>query len=216
LFLKFLFLILVPLIFFFSFCLIEEKHLRGLLLCQLFFLILITGISYCILGHKVFFFMVKAQIVGSILYAMIAIPLVLSGLQVSPFLGLEVPLSRWLYVISHPFRMMAVFFSGLVMVEILSPSQFLRFGTIGLAVAFLTRIIEYSIEEIFDTVDVLRMQGDWPEVSRGFHKVHNIWFMIKKSPMLVSVIFRNIICWFLPWGWLSFNVIKDELKGERK
>lgn len=212
---KVAFLLGVSFTFFISFCFVTEDRLIMFLSGDAIILVLLACLSYYLLGHRVLALTLKTWALGLIPYALIAIPVLLSGLSVSPFASLESLCCRCLYVGSYPFRVLGVFLGGLIFVEILQPSQFLRLGTIGLVLAFLARIIEITIEDIFQTVDVLRMQGDWPESRGGHSAVHRLSFAVRSSPMLVSVVFRNMIRWFLPWGLISLKRISKDLKEMR-
>jgi hypothetical protein len=210
---KVAFLLAVSFVFFILFSFVTDERLITFLSVDAVALALLMGLSYYLLGHRVFALTLKTWALGWTLYVPVAVAVLLSGLTVSLFVSFESPLHRWLYAFSYLLRALGVILGGLVFVEILQPSQFLRFGVVGLGLAFLARIIEVAIEEIFQIVDVLKMQGDWPEAPGRYRgKLRTLWFTIRSSPMLISIVFRNMIWWFLPWGLISLKRISKDLK----
>jgi len=214
LFAKLSFMIFLAILFFPLFFFINETQLVGYSCFLLSLFIIMTILARLIIGQKSFWATIKLWTIGSIIYLFFAIPYTLAGLTLCPSLVLCEDVSRWLFVLGLPLRLLAIFFVGLTFIEITSPVEFLRFGIPGLYLAFLFRIIGYTKRALWETIDALRMQGKWPEEGKAIIRFREAWLKIKHAPMLASVTFRNIICWFLPWAWLSFNIMHKNLKGD--
>jgi hypothetical protein len=215
LFVKFLFLFVTAIGFFFFVFFVTEKALPIYFAFLLCFVIAMGFLARFTLGRETFLFTVKLWGIGSVIYLCIAIPYTLSGGTLSPYMELHNSLNRWLYSLLLPVRLLGVFFTGLTFFEITSPTEFLNFGTLGLWITFLFRSIEYAKQTFRETMDALRMQGEWPEEGKGFIRFREGWLTIRRGSTLAIVTFRNIILWF-PWAWLNFNRMQRNLKGGKK
>lgn len=215
LFAKFSFLILVA-IFFFGLILFIDKSQLVSYSCLISFLLIVMGvITRLVIGHHLFWLTIKLWVIGCIIYLLLMIPYaLLTNFPISPFIVLDDKASRLLYILGYPVRILGIYFAGLIFIGITSPTEFLKFGTSGLYLAFLLRTIEYTKEVLWQNIDALRMQGKWPEESKGIIRFREACSKIKHSPTLVIITFRNIICWALPWAWLSFSRIQKNLKGD--
>lgn len=214
LFTKFLFLVLGGILFFGLILFIKKDHLLGYSCIIMFLLVLMGVITRLVVGRRLFRFTMGMWVVGYIAYLVFMIPYTLTDFPISPFMVLDDSFSRWLYVLGYPFRILGTFFTGSIFIGISSPVEFLRFGAAGLYIAFLFRTVEYTKEILWENIDALHMQGKWPEESRGILRFREAWLKIKYSPILIGITFRNIVCWALPWAWLSFTRIQRSLKGE--
>ncbi len=214
LFAKFSFLILVAILFFGLILFIDKSQLVSYSYVISFLLIVIGIITRLVIGQRLFWVTINLWVIGYIAYLVFMIPYALTDFSISPFIVLDDNVTRWVYILGFPFRVLGIFFAGLVFIEITSPIEFLKFGTVGLYLAFLFRTVEYTKQVIWENIDALRMQGKWPEQSKGIIRFREARLKIKHAPILIIVTFRNIICWSLPWAWLSFSRIQKNLKGD--
>jgi hypothetical protein len=147
---------------------------------------------------------------GSILYLVIALILILRGVQPLPYLHME-PLQMALYYMSYPFRVLGIFFIGLTFSQITSPAEFLRWGETGLKIALVYRAFEYSINSFEENRRALLIEGTWPEFLKGNRNYKMVFSIIRSAPVLVATTFRNIILWY-PWAWICYNSLKLDIK----
>jgi len=153
-------------------------------------------------------------LVGSGVYMLIALPLIARGVQPLPYLVLD-PLDRVLYYVSYPFRVLGIFFTGLIFVQVTSPVEFLRWGRAGLKIALALRAFEYAVSAFEDTRRALVIQGEWPDIHGRGHGLSLAARTISAAPRLVATTFRNIIIWF-PWAWICYNSLEKNIFERRK
>lgn len=152
--------------------------------------------------------------VGTIVYFGIVFLFILKEKQPLPYVKLEKP-ELIFYYFSYPLRLLGVFFTGLIFMQIVSPVDFSKWGRLGLYIALVFRSFEFSLERLEMTRVALIMEGLWPDPYERKSVLKNIWIFFKGAVILVSTAFRNIILWF-PWAWIVFNSIKKELGGNIK
>lgn len=215
LFAKILFLLITTIVFFFFVFFITESKLTTYFIFLLVIIILMGFVCYIVTGQRTFWFTVKLWAIGSVIYLAVAIPYTYSGASLSPYMKLDNNVNRYLYSFFLPLRLLGIYFVGLTFLEVTSPTEFLKFGTVGFWIAFLFRIIEYAKQSFREAIIALRIQGEWPEESKGLIRFREAWLTIRRGPTLVIVTFRNIILWF-PQAWLCFNRMQNNLKGGQK
>lgn len=147
---------------------------------------------------------------GSIIYLIIALFLILRGVQPLPYIQFET-LPLIIYYLSYPLRVLGIFFIGLIFANITSPAEFLSWGEKGLKIALVYRAFEYSVQTFSETKIALLIQGEWPDFSgtkrQGFREM---LMVVRSAPVLIATAFRNIILWF-PWAWICYNNLKKEI-----
>lgn len=147
---------------------------------------------------------------GSIIYLIIALFLIIRGIQPLPYIQFET-LPLIVYYLSYPLRVLGIFFIGLIFANITSPAEFLSWGEKGLKIALVYRAFEYSVQTLSETKIALLIQGEWPDFSgakrQGFREM---LMVVRSAPVLIATAFRNIILWF-PWAWICYNNLKKEI-----
>jgi hypothetical protein len=147
---------------------------------------------------------------GSIVYLIIALFMILRGVQPLPYIQFET-LPLIIYYLSYPLRVLGIFFIGLIFANITSPAEFLSWGEAGLKIALAYRAFEYSVQTFSETKTALLIQGEWPDFGgvkrQSFREVLTV---IRSAPVLIATAFRNIILWF-PWAWICYNSLKKEI-----
>src|SRR3989304_7244862 len=214
LYMKVAFLLLTTIIFFFFVFFISESKLAMYFIFLLIIILLIRCVCYIVTGKRTFWFTIKLWIIGSVIYLAVVIPYTLSGGLLSPYMKLDDNFNRYLYSFFLPLRLLGIYFIGLTFLEITSPTEFLKFGTVGQWIAFLFRIIEYARQTFRESIISFRMQGEWPEEGKGIIRFREAWLTIRQGPKLAIVTFRNIIIWF-PKAWLYFNKLQNNMRNLR-
>jgi len=189
---------------------------HGIAVYSLFFIFLLCfGFLFrMVSGKKTFKITLWLWGSGSLIYMIIAIFLILKGIQPLPYIKFE-PLHLILYYISYPLRVLGIFFVGILFAEITSPVEFLRWGETGLKIALAYRAFEYSVNAFEVNRVALTIQGEWPDISGSRVKFKELLLFLKYAPVLVSTTFRNIILWF-PWAWICYNNMKKDIKKDKK
>ena len=212
LFIKILFLLITAIVFFFFVFFITESKLAMYFIFLLVIIGLMGFVCYMVTEQRTFWFTIKLWVIGSIIYLAVVIPYTFSGASLSPYMKLDDNVNRYLYAFFLPLRLLGTFFVGLTFLEVTSPTEFLKFGTVGQWIAFLFRIIEYAKQSFRESIIALRMQGEWPEEGKGFIRFREAWLTIRQGPTLAIVTFRNIILWF-PKAWLYFNRLQNNMRN---
>lgn len=205
---KFLILISGGGIFFFLFpFLLKYRYFSyGIFIISLFVAGLFFTFLYGKRGLKVIFSLWGG---GTIIYFVIVTLFILKGRQPLPYIELRKP-ELIFYYLSYPLRLLGVFFTGLIFMQIVSPTDFTGWGKLGLTIALIFRSFEFSIERLEMTRVALIMEGLWPDPYEKKSFLKSIKLFFKGSTILVATAFRNIILWF-PWAWIVFNSIKREM-----
>jgi hypothetical protein len=151
---------------------------------------------------------------GSIIYMVIAAVLIMRDVQPIPYMHLD-HIHLIFYYLSYPLRVLGIFFTGLIFTGVASPTEFLRWGELGMRIALLYRAFEFSVLSIKDIRRALILQGEWPERIGGFRAGQNIGMFVRGAPVLVATIFRNIILWF-PWAWICYTNLREEINRSQK
>jgi hypothetical protein len=211
LYIKASFLLITTIMFFFFVFFVSENKLTIYFAFLLAVIILMGCICYVITGKRTFWFTMKLWAIGTVIYLLIVIPYTFSGGSLSPYIKLHNNFNRYLYSFFLPLRLLGIYFIGLTFLEITSPTEFLKFGTVGQWITFLFRIIEFARQTFRESIISLRMQGEWPDEGRGIVRFREAWLTIKKGPTLAIVTFRNIIIWF-PKAWLYFNKLQNNMR----
>jgi len=175
-----------------------------------------TGAAFRLMcGKKSFRVTLSLWLGGSVIYLLVALPLILRGVQPLTYLSLN-PLNLVLYYLSYPLRLLGVFFIGLIFMRVISPVEFLRWGRAGLQIALAFRAFEYSVNALEETRLALLIQGEWPDFAGGRLSLSLAGKAVKASPILVATTFRNIILWF-PWAWICYNALVKKIseRGEK-
>ena len=189
------------------------KH--GLKVYILFFtLLVLAGVTFRIVaGKKAFKVIMWLWAGGSIIYLIVAAFLIVKGVQ--PLLYLKMDrFDMILYYVSYPLRVLGIFFTGLIFSSITSPVEFLRWGDFGLKIALVYRSFEYSANSFETNMKALIVQGEWPDFSRDAKNFRRTFLVVKSTPMLVAITFRNIILWF-PWAWICYNTLRKNVDKRR-
>jgi hypothetical protein len=180
-----------------------------------FSLLILFGVLFRIVtDKKTFKVTMLLWATGSIIYMIVAIILILRGVQPLPYMQMGY-LQLILYYVSYPLRVLGIFFTGLIFAGITSPAEFLRWGDMGLRIALMYRAFEYSVNSLEEIRKALIMQGEWPETYGNDTYGRKIRMLVKGAPILVSTIFRNIILWF-PWAWICYTNLRKEVLGKEK
>jgi hypothetical protein len=182
----------------------------------LFFLLLSFGVLFrMVTGRQTFRITMLLWAGGSLIYLLIAAVLILRNVQPLPYMVMS-RAQLVLYYLSYPLRVLGIFFTGLVFAGITSPADFLHWGEVGLRIALIYRAFEYSVISLGEVRRALVLQGEWPERRGGQRTGRKIGLFLRGAPVLVAMIFRNIILWF-PWAWMCYAKLKRELsKGGKK
>lgn len=214
--LKVFILSLASILNFYACSFIPEKNLSNYLTVMTIALIPLLVLSFFVLESKALIVTIKLWIVGCVFTLVVATILIYMEKPLSPYLSIEDKMSNWLYAFTYPMRILAIFLCGLMFLEITSPIEFMQLGSVGLLIAFLLRIIGYAKNNIYETIEYLKMCGLWPEENKKLFNINEVKAKVKICPILVSIVFRNIVCWSLPWAWISFNRFRKEIYGEQE
>ncbi|MEW5818459.1 MAG: hypothetical protein AB1798_24100 [Spirochaetota bacterium] len=189
---------------------------KGFFVYILFFVVLIIiGALFRIVGgRKNFKVTIWLWISGLFIYLIIALILILKNIQPLPYMEMK-GFTLSLYYLSYPFRVLGIFFTGLIFANITSPVEFLKFGGFGFKIALAYRAFEFSVSSFEENRQALIIQGQWPDFTKEQKNVTIIFGIIKSSPLLIATTFRNIILWF-PWAWICYNTIKKDITRRRK
>lgn len=178
-------------------------------------LLICVGILFRIVtGKRTFRITMLLWAGGSIIYMVIAAVLIVRDVQPIPYMHLD-RIHLILYYLSYPLRVLGIFFTGLIFAGVTSPAEFLRWGELGMRIALLYRAFEFSVLSIEDIRKALILQGEWPEAAGGYRVGQNIGMFVRGAPVLVAIIFRNIILWF-PWAWICYTNLRGEINGSQK
>jgi hypothetical protein len=179
-----------------------------------FVLLILSGITFRIVsGKKAFKVIMLLWAGGSVIYMVIAVFLILKGIQPLPYLEMS-RLDMTLYYASYPLRVLGIFFTGLIFSSITSPVEFLGWGDFGLKIALVYRSFEYSANSFETNLKALIIQGEWPDFSKEAKNFRRSFLVLKYAPSLVATTFRNLILWF-PWAWICYNTLKGEIEKRR-
>jgi hypothetical protein len=150
---------------------------------------------------------------GSAVYLVIAAVLILRGVQPLPYRTMDMP-QLLLYYLSYPLRVLGIFFVGLIFTAVTSPTEFLRWGEVGLKIALAYRAFEYAVQSLDQTRQALLIQGEWPDPADrgGFGKLART---IRSVPLLITTMFRNIILWY-PWAYICYTNLSSTILERKK
>jgi hypothetical protein len=177
----------------------------------LFILLLCFGVLFrIVIGRRTFRITMLLWAGGCVIYLCIAGVLILRSVQPLPYLEMG-RAQLVLYYLSYPFRVLGIFFTGLIFAGITSPADFLHWGEVGLRIALMYRAFEYAVISLGDVRRALVLQGEWPEPRRVQGAGRRIGLFFRGAPVMVTMIFRNIILWF-PWAWICYAKLKRELE----
>lgn len=207
--LKILFLLLLTFVFYFSTLFIKEANIIIYFIILSFVVLIIYAFASCVLEKETINMTVQLWALGSFIYILIAVPYTLRGYMLTPYIKLSGMLYRLIYTILLPERLLGTFLGGLIILEITSSIEFLRWARIGFRITFLFRAMEYAKQEIFETIDTFRTLGEWPESRKRIISIKEAIKIIKNGTKLAIVVFRNIIIW-LPKAWLNFIRIQQK------
>ncbi|HCU05170.1 MAG TPA: hypothetical protein DIC51_02490 [Coxiellaceae bacterium] len=173
-----------------------------------------AGLSYLILDRQTFSLMLKLWSIGTIVYFLIAIPRIYMGGTLTPYVVLTHISDRWVYSLLLPLVLLGTFSAGLIFMQVTSPIEFLDWGNIGLKIALLFRVLQHAMQSLQDVKIVLMMQDRWPEESGRWICLRDTYKRIKGSILLVHIVFRHIILYWFPWGWLCFHRLQQRIGAE--
>lgn len=151
---------------------------------------------------------------GVLFYALVCFFLIRSHASLAPGVSFTSDADRWIYSLTFPVRVLGAISASFIFCSVTSPTEFLRWGKPGLAIAFLMRGIELTRQNILETQEALSMQGQWP-TSGGFFQPRSTLLATRNSPLMVSTTLRNVILW-APWAWLCYNKISTSFKGDSR
>ena len=203
---KFVLLMSGAVVFFVLFPFLLKHGLKVYIL--IFTLLVLAGVTFRIVaGKKAFKVIMWLWAGGSIIYLIVAAFLIVKGVQ--PLLYLKMDrFDMILYYVSYPLRVLGIFFTGLIFSSITSPVEFLRWGDFGLKIALVYRSFETNMKALI-------VQGEWPDFSRDAKNFRRTFLVVKSTPMLVAITFRNIILWF-PWAWICYNTLRKDVDKRRE
>jgi hypothetical protein len=173
------------------------------------FLILSHGL---VVGYKELALGLRLWPIGVVFYALVCFLLIRSHASLAPGVNFASDADRWIYSLTFPVRVLGAVSAGFIFCSVTSPTEFLRWGKLGLAIAFLMRGIELTRQNILETQEALEMQGEWPS-GGGFFSPRSAILATRNSILLVSTTLRNVILW-APWAWLCYNKIATSFKGD--
>lgn len=212
---------LVTILLFLPNLLLTYADLKLYYLAYTFFVILLIKIGIIILGEKKFITMLKLWAVGATTYLLFAIPRIYSPSSLSPYFNFTNLTDRWLYSLLLPLILLGTLISGLIFIKIIYPTEFLKWGHLGLKIAILMRALQHSAQVFNDTKISLMLQNRWPDKDSNIFNLHSSWIIIRSSPFLISTALRNIVLYWFPWGWLCLEkrlgfTIKQSNKSKNK
>jgi len=189
---------------------VSERTLEAHALRLLFMVPILCVICFLVVGRTTFKTMLVGWLFGLIPYAVFAIPLTLSGVNLTPHMALHSGSSRWLYTGLFPPRMLGIFAAGTILFAILSPTNFLKLGRVGVGMTVVLRAFEFAEQQLASAIDTLRLQGNWPDSGMKRRKRPALIILVKGCVIIVIVCLRNAILWS-PWAYLSFKAIDKQL-----
>lgn len=176
---KFILLFALGFFFFVYIQLLRDlKSLYNYLLLQIVLITVLGIIYYYLVQYFEFKKTIILWLIGAVVYWLFAIPLTLTGIPVSPFFKMKGLAACLLFNVDLPFRLLGIFFSGLIFIEITSPIEFTRLGRITFITAYTYRMFEHSIEILYETIDSLIAINRWPDNSqkiKGISKKLKRW-----------------------------------------
>jgi hypothetical protein len=179
-----------------------------------FFLIVFGILFRVVAGRKTFRITLWLWVSGSFIYLIIALFLLLKGVQPLPYVRMD-RFEMLLYYVSYPLRVLGIFFVGLIFSSISSPVEFLIWGETGLKIALAYRAFEYSINAFEENREALLIQNLWPEFTRGERRLRSVFRVVRAAPLLIATTFRNLILWF-PWAWICYTSLRRDISARRK
>jgi hypothetical protein len=170
-----------------------------------FFIAMLAGFGFVVIGKKSFIAMLKLWAIGVVIYLLFAIPRIYLSVSLSPYFNFTSLTDRWLYSLLLPLILLGTFTASLIFIQIISPTEFLKWGRHGLEITLLMRALQHSAQVFNETKIALMLQNQWPDGGSSVFNLRASWLIIKSSPLLVSTALRNIILYWFPWGWLCFK-----------
>ena len=168
-------------------------------------IVMLTGWAFIIIGKKKFITTLKIWGLGVIIYLLFAIPRIYFAGTLTPYFNLVSITDRWLYSLLLPLLLLGTFMVGLIFCNITAPSEFLLWRYCGLKITLLMRASQHAMQVCNETKVALMLQNKWPDTNASIFNLCNTWLIIRTSPLLVSITFRNIILYWFPWGWLCWK-----------
>ena len=169
------------------------------------FILLLLWLAYFVLEKRTLRYIFKMWGLGGLIYLIIAIPRVYSGGMLTPYFVFTALGERWLYTLLLPQIVLAMLLLGLIFIRITSPVEFLRWRIIGPHIALLFRVLQQTEQVFYETKMALLMQNKWPEDKDKLFSFHDICLKLRYAPQLVAIVLRNIILYWLPWGWIYYK-----------
>ncbi|HOQ80217.1 MAG TPA: hypothetical protein PKZ69_04230 [Candidatus Cloacimonadota bacterium] len=171
--------------------------------------LLLALLYYKVSSWKSLTFVLKLWLIGLVFYGIFALVFVLNNWNISPTIELTETKYTILYLLIYPIRVLAVFFSGLSFIEIVSPIEFLKYGRLGHQLCFLMRSFQVAKEQMMQNKKAMEMMGELPDTFKSF-KDYQIF--VKKSPLIIALTIRNLMVWLF-WAAHQFELFK---KGNNK
>ena len=131
---------------------------------------------------------------------------------ITPMLHLSTPLNKLIYLSIYPLRMLGIFISGFIFIQILSPVQFMKYGKTGFKIALILRSVNYIMDEFLKNKQALIMSGIIPDDFEIKKDKKNILIFIKKSPLLITLTIRNLFLWIYWFMQYYKKIERKELK----
>lgn len=199
--LKFFYLILMGFILFPFF--IHENMLVDYSIFLLILTILLSCLNVILTGFRAYRTMLVLWFAGLLFYSLIALPLLYSNSPLTYSMTLHTFHDRVLYLSLYPLRVLNVFLSGMIFVNSLSPTEFLKYGKTGYYIGFFLRSVQVAGESLQSNVKALQMSGKICEknyFSRFISTVQN-------SSLILTLSIRNMMIWLF-WSSNHFEKIK--------
>lgn len=192
----------------------SAPHVRVCIYISLVLALILILCHGFVVGYKELALGLSFWPLGVIFYALVCFLVIRSHASLAPGVSFTSDTDRWIYSLTFPVRVLGAFSASFIFCSVTSPTEFLRWGKPGLAIAFLMRGIELTRQNILETQEALSMQGQWPTTG-GFLRPRSAFLATRNSPLLVSTTLRNVILW-APWAWLCYNKISTSFKGDSR
>ncbi|HOD54707.1 MAG TPA: hypothetical protein PKJ08_09290 [Candidatus Cloacimonadota bacterium] len=199
-----------------SFMLFPYMSSESLIPAYSLFLIAITFILaflyYRLSSWRSLVIVMKLWLIGLVFYALFSLVFILNDWNISPTIQITETKNQVLYLLIYPVRVLAVFFTGLSFIEVISPVEFLKYGRLGYHLCYLLRSFQVSKEQMIQNKRAMEMMGVIPDT---FTKAGDYKQFIRKSPLIIALTIRNLMIWLF-WSSHIFEKFKNKQKESSK
>ncbi len=172
------------------------------------FTFILAFVYYKLSSLKSLILVLKLWLIGLVFYVLFSLVFILNSWDISPTIRLTETKNQLLYLMIYPVRVLAVFFTGLSFIEIISPVEFLKYGRAGYGFCYLLRSFQVSKEQMIQNKRAMEMMGQIPS---EFKSVKDYSLFIRKSPLIIALTIRNLMIWLF-WSSHIFEKFKKRNK----